>query len=97
MALKKRASEYGRTISSQSITNISTSTALTVPAQAVSALITALTKNVSFRTDGQAPTAGVGHLLSAGGSVEIFGDDLTTARFIQTEATATLFVTYFGE
>lgn len=97
MGLIKRSAEFGKTLSSQSISqDASTATALTVPDLAISALITAW-GNAAYRIDGTSPTATVGHVIPANGSVEIFGDDLRNCEVISQAGTVIVFVTYFGE
>jgi hypothetical protein len=50
---------------------------------------------VRWRDDGTAPTASVGMPILANGMLSYDGD-LTTIRFIQTAATATINITYYA-
>lgn len=79
----------------QQITNLSDSTALTVPTGATMALIVAETQAVRWRDDGVAPTASIGMPLATGVSLSYDGD-LKAIRFIQQLASATLNVSYYA-
>ncbi len=86
----------------QQITDVSASTALTVPTtdsygnkmQPTMAVIVAEGQSVRWRDDGTAPTASVGMPVLANGVLSYDGD-LTRIRFIQTAATAKLNVSYY--
>lgn len=78
----------------QQITNLTSATALTVPATATYAIIQAESVDVRWRDDGTNPTASVGMLLFAGAS-QTFSGDLTTLKFIQTQASSILNVSYY--
>lgn len=78
----------------QQITNLSVSTALTVPSGATMALIESDTTAVHWRDDGVAPTATVGMNLAAGELLEYTGD-LSAIRFIQSGVGAILNVSYY--
>jgi len=78
----------------QQIVGLAVSTALTVPATAIYALIQTETKSVRFRDDGVAPTAAVGMPLLVG--VQFFYEgSLAAIRFIETSASATLNISYY--
>lgn len=79
----------------QQITNLSASTALTVPKGATMALIAPLTQGVRWRDDGTAPTASVGMPISAGAYISYDGD-LVKIRFIEQTASAELNVSYYA-
>jgi hypothetical protein len=79
----------------QQITNLTASTALTVPAGATMALIIPELQGVRWRDDGTAPTATVGMPLAAGTSLSYDGD-LKAIRFIQQAATGYLNVSYYA-
>jgi hypothetical protein len=79
----------------QQITSLSSSTALTVPANATMALIVTETQGVRWRDDGVAPTASVGMPLAVGVSMSYDGD-LKAIRFIQQDASAVLNVSYYA-
>ncbi len=99
MGLIRRQQEFGKTISSQSISqDATTATALTVPtATTVQSALVSVWGPCSFRTDGTSPTATVGHTMAANASVEIFGDDVRTFEIISQSGTVAVFVTYLGE
>lgn len=79
----------------QQITSLSAATGLTIPAGALVALIQAETQNVRWRDDGTNPTASVGMIIGAGSTLPYTGD-LTAIKIIQTTASATLNVSYYG-
>lgn len=99
MGLGGRASEYGKVVSSQHVADVSAATALTVPAAAQAALVTVLLQAVRYRSDGTDPTNAVGHYVAANGTVELFGSEIDTVKFIEATAasTADLFVTYYRD
>ena len=78
----------------QQITNLSTSTALTVPSGAKTAVIQAKVADVRWRDDGTAPTASVGMTLPANGE-RVFNASLSAVRFIQVTAGAIIDVSYY--
>lgn len=79
----------------QQLTSVSASTALTVPNGATSALIQAENQAIRWRDDGTAPTASIGMLLQSGATLQYNGD-LTAIRLIETIASATINVAYYG-
>jgi len=79
----------------QQLTNVSSSTALTVPAGTSFVLIQAEAQAVRWRDDGVAPTASVGYPLPAGSELVYTGSDATLLRFIQQTAGAILNVCYY--
>jgi len=87
----------------QQITDVSASTALTVPpAGAIPSnqqpptrcIVTCETSAVRWRDDGTAPTSGVGYPLAVGQELQYDGD-LKRIRFIQQAASAVLNVSYY--
>lgn len=80
----------------QQITNLSSATALTIPAGSASAIFVPETQNVRWRDDGTDPTATVGMLLSVGQSLTYTGDALGKLTFIETAASAKLNIAYYG-
>lgn len=79
----------------QQITDLSASTALTVPHPDVAyAVITCDVQAVRWRDDGVAPTATVGMPMQPGDVLRYDGP-LDRIRFIQTAAGATLNVSYY--
>jgi hypothetical protein len=83
-------------LSFESMLTLSAGIALpTIPASACAVVITANTKDIRWRPDAVAPTATVGHLIPAGETVVITGN-LADIRLIETSASATASVTYYG-
>lgn len=86
----------------QQITSLSSSSALTVPANGpagtalmpTKAVIIPETQAVRWRDDGTAPTASVGMPLAVGQPLEYDGD-LRKIRFIEQAASAKLSVSYY--
>ena len=79
----------------EQITSLSAAAALTVPAGAQVALITAQTQAVRFRDDGIAPTAAIGLPLAAGDTLTYEGD-LSAIQFIEQTASAALNIAYYA-
>ncbi len=79
----------------QQITSLSASAALTVPAGATRAIITAEAQGVRWRDDGVAPTASVGMILPVLVTLSYDGD-LNRIRFIEQAASAILNVSYYA-
>lgn len=79
----------------EQIADLSSSAALTPPAGTAFAVINAEAQNVRWRDDGQDPTAAVGMLLLKDTEFQYQGD-LSSIRFIETEASATLNVSYYA-
>lgn len=79
----------------QQITSLSSAQALTVPSGATMALIAPETKDVRWRDDGVNPTASVGMPLVVGTTLNYDGD-LNRIRFIETEASATINISYYA-
>lgn len=79
----------------QQITNLTLSTALTVPDGATLALIVPEAQTVRWRDDGVAPTASVGMPVAALSSMSYDGD-LKKIRFIAATAGAILNVSYYA-
>ncbi|OWT68087.1 MULTISPECIES: hypothetical protein [unclassified Achromobacter] len=75
--------------------SLATAQALTPPAGSRVALIQAEAQAMRWRDDGTAPTATVGMLVPAGGSLEYNGD-LTAIRLIAATAGAIANVTYYA-
>lgn len=88
--------EYLKAKGYQQITSLATSVALTVPVGTSLALIQAQAQDVRWRDDGTDPTATVGMILSAGQTLEYDAADLAVVEFIQTAASATLNISYYG-
>ncbi len=78
------------------ISDLSGSTALTVPTGATKCIVQAEGQNVRWRIDAVAPTASVGHLIEANKS-ETFVGGLSSLRFIETASSGTLNVTFFAD
>ena len=80
----------------QQIVGLVAATNLTPPANAKYAVFTVETQSVRYRDDGTAPTTVVGMLLAAGAQQIEYTGDLSAIQFIQTAATATLDISYYG-
>jgi hypothetical protein len=78
----------------QQITSLSAAQALTVPAGATSAVITAEAQAVRYRDDGTAPTATVGLPLAAGTMLQYTGA-LSAIKFIEQTSGAKLNVLFY--
>lgn len=96
MSLGRRGASYGSAVSeaSISVTNSATSS-LAPPQGAISAVVSVSggTARYAFKS---APSPTVGHVLLAGGQVEVFRDDLVGFRIIAEAAGGvTAFVTYY--
>lgn len=75
---------------------LATAAALSVPATATYAIIEAEAADIRWRDDGTNPTPTVGMLLYAGIPVPIpFSGDLATVKFIRTQTTSVLNVSYY--
>jgi len=85
-----------RTLGYQQIVGLAAATALTVPAGCGYAMVTPEDQSVRWRDDGVDPTATVGYPLAAGSELQYSASSFATLRFIQTAATATLNIIYYG-
>lgn len=64
---------------------------------ATKAVVTVETNSIRFRTDGTAPDASTGHLVTAGNSIEIdTAADIANFKAIRVTSDATIQVSYFG-
>lgn len=79
----------------EQITDVSSATGLTVPADATMALIQAVTQNVRWRDDGTSPTSSIGMRISAGEEFWYTGD-VDAIKFIEEVASAELNVSYYS-
>jgi hypothetical protein len=79
----------------QQITGLNNAKSLTVPENAVYAVIQAQDKDVRWRSDGTDPSATVGMILYAGQDIPYTGN-LRKFRAIEVSASAILNVTYYG-
>lgn len=79
----------------QQITSLSSAAGLTVPPGGVIALIQAETQSVRWRDDGTNPTTSVGMVLAAGETLAYTGQ-LAAIKLIETTASATLNISYYG-
>lgn len=75
---------------------LASSVGLTVPVGATIAVVQCEAQNVRWRDDGQAPTASVGMLLTAGSELTYDASGIDALRFIRVTAGATLMVSYFS-
>lgn len=79
----------------QQITNLSASTALTIPNGTRFAIIQCEAQAVRWRDDGTAPTATVGYPLSTGQELTYTAQNMAALRFIEQTASAKLNIVYF--
>lgn len=79
----------------QRITDVSGSTALTVPGNAMKAHVSCTGAAVRYYQDGRTPSATTGHPLDARSHLVVSKSELTTVRFFQESASAVLEVTYY--
>lgn len=79
----------------QQITSLAAAAALTVPAGATAALISAESQGIRWRDDGTNPTSSVGMPIAAGESI-FFTGSLSAFRAIEQTASAKLNVNYYG-
>lgn len=79
----------------QQITSLSSATGLTVPANALVALIQAESQSVRWRDDGTNPTSSVGMSIPVNNILAYTGD-LSTIKLIQVSASAIVNVSYYG-
>lgn len=78
----------------EQVATLTTSTALTVPADARMAVFTPETQAVRYRDDGTAPTAAVGMPLAVGVTY-MYSGNLAAIRFIEQVVGAKLNVSYY--
>lgn len=81
----------------EQITSLSSATGLTVPAGASLALVTPASKSVRWRDDGTNPSSTVGYPLNVGDELQYDAANLGAIKFIETAASATLDVVYYGQ
>lgn len=79
----------------EQISGAAAATGLTVPQNAIYALIQVLGQNVRWRDDLEDPTAAVGMQITAGDSL-FFNGDLRNLTFIEEAASAEINVTYYA-
>lgn len=79
----------------EQLTSLGSATPLTLPDGAVFVLLQAETESVRWRDDGTAPTATVGHILTAGDPPFFYSGRPGTLQFIEAAAGAVLNVTYY--
>lgn len=79
----------------QRITSLSSSTALSVLPGATRVWLQAESQGVRFRTDGVAPTASVGMLLSAGADTVLEDSELGNVHLIEVSSGASLNIEYY--
>lgn len=90
-------SVYAPLASYEQLTISDSAVSLTVPQIAKLAVITVENEPVRYRDDGTDPTADVGTLVKADGSIIVCGKSLGSIRFFKDGATdATINVNYYG-
>lgn len=80
----------------QQITSLSSATALTVPAGTAVVVMKPAAQAVRFRDDGTNPTGSVGYPLAVGSEFVYEGGSPGAIRVIESAASATLDVLYYG-
>lgn len=80
----------------EQVTGLDTAKALTVPAGTLLAIITPSGQSVRWRDDGTNPTSSAGYPLSVGAELQYDSTDIASLKFIETAASATLDVCYYG-
>ena len=73
------------------------SAALSPPSGSSNALFSAGAEAIRWRADGTNPTTAIGHYLPANGSIEVFGSDMRSFKFIAVANTSDCFITYYGD
>lgn len=76
------------------VTGLSAATALTVPADSVSAIVQVDVADVRWRMDGVSPTATVGNLMAIGDRLKFNADELALIKFIEVDSGAILNIQY---
>ncbi len=76
------------------VTGLTTATALTVPANSVSAIIQVDVADVRWRMDGVNPTATVGNLMAIGDRLKFNDAELALLKFIEVDSGAILNIQY---
>jgi hypothetical protein len=85
-----------KVIGFQQLASLGSSTALTVPAGARVAYISAEAQVVRFRDDGTAPTAAIGHRLLLTAGPFLYQGDLNAVRFIEEAGGGKINVSYLS-
>jgi hypothetical protein len=80
----------------QQITSLSSSTALTVPAGTQVVIMKPAAQAVRFRDDGTAPTGSIGYPIAVGTEYIYTAGSPAAIRVIESAASATLDVLYYG-
>lgn len=80
----------------QQLTSLGTAAALTIPAGTCRIIFKVAGQPVRFRDDGTDPTTTVGYPLAVGAEFEYNSSSMSRLRFIETAASATLDVLYYG-
>ncbi len=79
------------------ITNLTASTALTIPAGTSLILVQPQTQAVRWRDDGSDPTASVGYPLAVGSELRYTCAQMSRLRFIEQTASAAINVVFYGQ
>lgn len=91
-----RAAEYGKSMSDEEFSTSATPATLSPPARARSALVTVSGGDVRYAFQ-STPDANTGHILTDGGNIEIFRDDISAIEIVTASGSPVIFVTYFGD
>lgn len=85
-----------RALGYQQITSLAAATALTIPAGTSVAILKPSTQSVRIRDDGTNPTTTVGYPIAAGTEFIYAASSLSALRVIETAASASLDILYYG-
>lgn len=91
------AGSYGQSVGDQSLTVGVSAGALTVPTDAIGAMITNGAEAIRIRWGASPPTASVGHYLNPYSVLDLYTSDLDRIKLIRVSGDSVIHVTYFGE
>ena len=97
MSMTSVAGSYGQSVGDQSLTVGVSAGALTVPANAIGAMITNGAEAIRIRWGAPAPTASIGHYLNPYSVLDLYTSDLDRIKLIRVSGDSVIHVTYFGE
>jgi hypothetical protein len=91
----KSVSTYHQSNTVTTAQTLATIAGITIPDSVKSALVSVETQAVRYREDGTNPTAAIGHLIAAGGSITFDAATLRRVKLIQATATAVINITFY--
>lgn len=97
MSMTSVAGSYGQSVGDQSLTVGVSAGVLTVPADAIGAMITNGAEAIRIRWGNTPPTASVGHYLNPYSVLDLYTSDLDRIKLIRVSGDSVIHVTYFGE